>query len=137
MKNDTGSYVYHTIKDQMRRKDGVMEPGMSRSHNYRTRDEIITNILVAIQKHKDIGVTRLMFASGLTHTQLKKYLKELSKSGLITRDTSRGRMVTPSLTDHGNMRGGRRGDMYHISSKGLQYLQLAGEMKQRIGPDVL
>lgn len=90
---------------------------------YRSQTEIITNILTAIKKEKDgVRITRLMSLSGLSTTQLKKYLIMLDENGLIVKGATikRGSRGLPGQT-------------FHITTKGLSYLQMVDEMRQNMG----
>jgi predicted transcriptional regulator len=71
---------------------------------------------------------KLFYYSRLSTEQLKEYLIFLLDNGLIRVDRSTGHPVLPS---RGRIMT-RRGDLYHITDKGLKYLALYKEMQQGI-----
>lgn len=106
---------------------------MTRQHApYRSRDEIRTILLSAIKEYEPRGGiyrTRLMFMGNITNLQLHGYLQEMLSSGLIWCDSSKVRHVAASAR-----RGvTKKGDSFHITSKGIKYLLMMDDMKQKMG----
>lgn len=67
---------------------------------------------------------RLLYSSRLSSDLLKKYLGELVKSGLLIEDNTTSReVIWKGKTVN-------RGNIYHITSKGIQYLLIVDEMRQ-------
>jgi predicted transcriptional regulator len=100
---------------------------------YRSRDQIIFQILQAIKEYEPRGGilrTRLTMLANITNIQLKGYLRQLLDNELITCDSSKGYPVAASVTDYRKAKGSRRGDTYHITSKGLKYLLMIDEMQK-------
>ena len=62
---------------------------------YRSRDEIVYEILTAAKSNEPKGVLRikLLYSSHLSTWQLKNYLNELLTNGLLTVDSSKGFQV--------------------------------------------
>jgi predicted transcriptional regulator len=54
---------------------------------YRSRTEIISQILEAANGHVDITKTKLMYKAFLSQSQLKEYLKVLTESDLVRYDS--------------------------------------------------
>ena len=71
---------------------------------YRSKDQIVKQILSAIKEHESRGgregdgirITKLLYLSRLSNNQLKTYLNDLQKVGLITCDTIKSRIIAAS-----------------------------------------
>jgi len=80
---------------------------------YRSRDEIVSNILRVVASNKATK-TRLMYGAYLSYTQIEEYLGFILQQGLIS---------PVSETN-----------LYQLTEKGMQYLNLSDEMSQLIVP---
>lgn len=106
----------------VRKRQKIQE---GKKKQYRSQEEIITLILTIIKEEKGVRTTKLMFLSAMSNKQLKKYLDNLLQNGLIVMmgaPTHRGR--------------GRQGQTFHITTKGLSYLQMVDEMKRNTGLNI-
>ena len=75
---------------------------------YRSRTEIISQILEAADDHEGIGKTKLMYKAFLSHDPLEEYVKILIESGLLCYDSITGTFKT--------------------TEKGLKFLSIYTEM---------
>jgi len=80
---------------------------------YRSRGEIITNILRVVANNKATK-TRLMYGAYLSFTQIEEYMEYVLQQGLINQvsDTN----------------------LYQLTEKGMQYLNLSDEMSHLVVP---
>lgn len=64
---------------------------------YRTRAQVVQQLLSAIQKGGPIGVTRLTAEVNLTHIRIQEHLATFESNGLIaqTDDERKGWSLTP------------------------------------------
>lgn len=72
---------------------------------YRSRIQIIVDILKVIHKRGKARPTHILYGANLSHDRLKKYLKELEENGLIIKEDLRSYVV------------------YRLTSKGLKLLR--------------
>jgi predicted transcriptional regulator len=77
-------------------------------YKYRSRTEIISQILQAAGDHEGIGKTKLMYKAFLSHDPLEEYVKILVESGLLCYDSVTGTFKT--------------------TEKGLKFLNIYTEM---------
>lgn len=111
---------------------------------YREKEDIYLEILTAVKEYESknkkekeggggIYITKLLFLSRLTSAQLNNHIQTLLENGLLIRDTTKGREVAASLsTNRRSKNRNRRGDTFHMTEKGLRYLNTAGEMRRTI-----
>jgi len=80
---------------------------------YRSRGEILSNILRVVASNKATK-TRLMYGAYLSYTQIEEYMGFILQQGLISQvsDTN----------------------LYQLTEKGMQYLNLSDEMSQLVTP---
>ena len=80
---------------------------------YRSRGEIVSNILRVVANGKATK-TRLMYGAYLSYTQIEEYLDYVLQQGFISQipDTN----------------------LYQLTEKGMQYLNLSDEMSQLVAP---
>jgi predicted transcriptional regulator len=80
---------------------------------YRSRGEILSNILRVVASNKATK-TRLMYGAYLSYTQIEEYMGFILQQGLISQvsDTN----------------------LYQLTEKGMQYLNLSDEMSQLVAP---
>ncbi len=80
---------------------------------YRSRGEILTNILRVVANSKATK-TRLMYGAYLSYAQIEDYIGFVLKQGLISQvsDTN----------------------LYQLTEKGMQYLNLSDEMSLLVKP---
>ncbi|HUR24932.1 MAG TPA: winged helix-turn-helix domain-containing protein [Candidatus Thermoplasmatota archaeon] len=52
---------------------------------YRSRGQVVQQLLAAIQKEGPIGVTRLITIANLTHTRIQEHLSVFEAHGIIER----------------------------------------------------
>jgi predicted transcriptional regulator len=94
---------------------------------YRSKEGIYRQILTAIKENEpDTRITKLIFLSNLTGFQLNRHLQTLIEIGLVTRDTSKSKLAAAS--EHRPQRQHYRGDRFHITRKGLEYLRMVEEI---------
>lgn len=103
---------------------------MAKVGNYRSKEEITAVILYAIKEAKfrgGIKTTRLMFLTSLSSKMLRKYLDELLNGELISlASTGRNVAASPAV----RRKESRRDDTFHITQRGLEYLQIYDEMRK-------
>jgi len=80
---------------------------------YRSRGEIVSNILRVVASSKATK-TRLMYGAYLSYTQLEEYLGYVLQQGLVSH--------VPET------------NLYQLSERGMQYLNLSDEMSQMVAP---
>ena len=80
---------------------------------YRSRGEIVSNILRVVASSKATK-TRLMYGAYLSYTQLEEYLGYVLQQGLISKVSET--------------------NLYQLSERGMQYLNLSDEMSQMVAP---
>ncbi|MHB2036620.1 MAG: winged helix-turn-helix domain-containing protein [Nitrososphaerales archaeon] len=80
---------------------------------YRSRGEIVSNILRVVSSSKATK-TRLMYGAYLSYTQIEEYLDYVLQQELISR-----------ISDT---------NLYQLTEKGMQYLNLSDEMSQLVAP---
>lgn len=68
---------------------------------YRSRTRILYDILATVQKEPDVGPTRLLFLSNLSHDRLTEYVEDLKRRGLLQEREESARK-TYRTTDAGN-----------------------------------
>jgi predicted transcriptional regulator len=78
---------------------------------YRSRVEIVSNILRVAASSKATK-TRLMYGAYLSYTQIEEYLGYLTEQQLITQEPGT--------------------NLYALTEKGLQYLNLSDEMSELV-----
>lgn len=79
----------------------------------RNRSDIVVDILTTIQKKGgEIKPTRLMYGANLAHGQMKLYITDLKKQGLVE-----------AIEKKGN-------EFYVLTEQGYKYIQKIYEMKQ-------
>jgi len=67
---------------------------------YRSRIQIMADILRAIQRRGRARVTHILRDANLSHDRLKRYLAELEEKGLVVR-RAEGEHVVYGLTERG------------------------------------
>lgn len=72
---------------------------------YRSRVQIMIDILKVIHKKGKARPTHILYGANLSHDRLKKYLKELEKNNLVVKEKLEGHVV------------------YQLTSKGLKFLR--------------
>jgi len=72
---------------------------------YRSRVQIMIDILKVIHKKGKARPTHILYGANLSHDRLKKYLRELEENGLIIKEALGGYVV------------------YKLTSKGLRLLR--------------
>jgi len=72
---------------------------------YRSRVQIMIDILKVIHKRGKARPTHILYGANLSHDRLKKYLRELEENGLIIKEALGGYVV------------------YRLTSKGLRLLR--------------
>ncbi|MGA2874727.1 MAG: winged helix-turn-helix domain-containing protein [Nitrososphaerales archaeon] len=80
---------------------------------YRSRGEIVSNILRVVASRKATK-TRLMYGAYLSYTQIEEYMEYVLQQGLISQ-----------ISDT---------NLYQLTEKGMQYLNLSDEMSQLVAP---
>jgi predicted transcriptional regulator len=80
---------------------------------YRSRVEILSNILRVLASTKATK-TRLMYGAFLSYTQIEEYLDYTLQQGLVSQDVGT--------------------NLYQLTEKGMQYLNLSDEMSQLVPP---
>jgi predicted transcriptional regulator len=80
---------------------------------YRSRGEIVSNILRVVASGKATK-TRLMYGAYLSYTQIEEYMGYVLQQGLISQ-----------ISDT---------NLYQLTEKGMQYLNLSDEMSQLVAP---
>ena len=65
----------------------------SRRHEQRSRLRIIYDILRVIGEEEEARPTRIMYKANLSYDRLQKYLRELTRKGLIVEEKTEDRMV--------------------------------------------
>jgi len=76
---------------------------------YRSRGEIVSNILRVVASNKATK-TRMMYGAFLSYTQIEEYIGYILQQGLMNR--------VPAT------------NLYQLSEKGMQYLNLSDELSQ-------
>ncbi|HVB12375.1 MAG TPA: winged helix-turn-helix domain-containing protein [Nitrososphaerales archaeon] len=80
---------------------------------YRSRGEILSNILRVVASNKATK-TRLMYGAYLSYTQIEEYLGFILQQGLISQVSET--------------------NLYQLTEKGMQYLNLSDEMSHLVSP---
>ena len=80
---------------------------------YRSRGEILSNILRVVASGKATK-TRLMYGAYLSYTQIEEYLGFILQQGLISQVSET--------------------NLYQLTEKGMQYLNLSDEMSHLVVP---
>jgi len=88
----------------------------ARKLKYRSRSEIISNILRVVASSKATK-TRLMYGAQLSYTQIEEYMGFILQQGLINQ--------VPET------------NLYQLSEKGMQYLNLSDELSQLLVEPIL
>ena len=88
----------------------------ARKLKYRSRSEIVSNILRVVASSKATK-TRLMYGAYLSYTQLEEYMGFILQQGLINQ--------VPET------------NLYQLSEKGMQYLNLSDELSQLLVAPIL
>ncbi|MHB1868384.1 MAG: winged helix-turn-helix domain-containing protein [Nitrososphaerales archaeon] len=83
---------------------------------YRSRGEIVSNILRVVASNKATK-TRLMYGAYLSYTQIEEYLGFILQQGLISQVSET--------------------NLYQLSEKGMQYLNLSDELSQLLVAPIL
>ncbi len=83
---------------------------------YRSRGETVSNILRVVASNKATK-TRLMYGAYLSYTQIEEYMGYILQQGLMN--------PVPET------------NLYQLSEKGLQYLNLSDELSQLLVAPVL
>ncbi|HVB12880.1 MAG TPA: winged helix-turn-helix domain-containing protein [Nitrososphaerales archaeon] len=83
---------------------------------YRSRGEIISNILRVVASNKATK-TRLMYGAYLSYTQIEEYMGYILQQGLMNQ--------VPET------------NLYQLSEKGMQYLNLSDELSQLLVAPIL
>ena len=83
---------------------------------YRSRGEILSNILRVVASNKATK-TRLMYGAYLSYTQIEEYMGFILQQGLINQ--------VPET------------NLYQLSEKGMQYLNLSDELSQLLVAPIL
>ncbi|MGH9977328.1 MAG: hypothetical protein ACRD8Z_16080, partial [Nitrososphaeraceae archaeon] len=105
---------------------------------HRSKEQICIDVLMAIRSYENkkgigiggIGFTKILYIARCSSNQLKNHLANLIDCGLITR-LNVGRDVAASITtDPRKSRPGRRGDTWHITTKGINYLNMVDEINR-------
>lgn len=100
---------------------------------HRSRNGIIFEILRTTKECEQRGGAkrlRLLYASRLSSSLLKKYLGELVRSGLVTEDDTNSREIKCKGKPV------KRGNVYHITKLGMDYVTMYQEMQNNLGPGV-
>ena len=105
---------------------------------YRTKEQIISDILNSLQKHEPNGLQKihLIYYARLSSGQLKQYLPYLLDNNMIIVDWSNSTRVAPSKTDPRKKKATVRGNLYHISNKGLEYLNRYQDMQHVVSESI-
>jgi len=80
---------------------------------YRSRGEILSNILRVVASGKATK-TRLMYGAYLSYTQIEEYMDYVLQQGLISQVSQT--------------------NLYQLTEKGMQYLNLSDEMSHLVVP---
>jgi len=80
---------------------------------YRSRGEILSNILRVVASGKATK-TRLMYGAYLSYTQIEEYMDYVLQQGLISQVSET--------------------NLYQLTEKGMQYLNLSDEMSHLVVP---
>jgi predicted transcriptional regulator len=96
---------------------------------YRSKEDIYFEILTAVKDGESTGginKTKLMYISRLVEVQI--YLQTLLDKELILRDSSKSKLTTGSTYSRQHS----RGDRFHITEKGLQYLLMFDQIHRAL-----
>ena len=80
---------------------------------YRSRGEILSNLLRVVASGKATK-TRLMYGAYLSYTQIEEYMDYVLQQGLISQVSQT--------------------NLYQLTEKGMQYLNLSDEMSHLVVP---
>lgn len=61
----------------------------NKGKRYRSKQEIISNVLQSIDAERGNGITKIIYGSYCSFIQAKEYLHELENIGLVTYDSDR------------------------------------------------
>lgn len=96
---------------------------------YRDKSQIFFDILNTIKdydKHEQAALKlKIIYAARLSSEQLQKYIDELLANQFISVDDSHSRVVLRK--DYSST--GRRGSQFHITQKGVKYVEVFNIMK--------
>lgn len=105
---------------------------------YRDKEDIYLEILTAVKEYESknknkkerggIYITKLLYMTRLTSIQLNNHIQTLLDNGLLIRDTTKSRVIAASSY----RRRSTRGDRFHITEKGLQYLRMCEEIHRSL-----
>jgi predicted transcriptional regulator len=100
---------------------------------YRSKEDINSEILKIVRdgdqtSGRGIYKTKLLYNTRLNEPQIRPYLQTLLDNGLMLRDSSKSKLTAGSTYSRQHS----RGDRFHITRKGLEYLRVVEEIHRAL-----